>query len=123
MAQTIASYIVTPDGTKLQSFHVHDFKTHIDANGEEYMIDGGLDYFRTNVNKKSAHHYNITMDWPHPVRRESFHWGTYGKEGTDPLRWVALQDMETDHIKTILDTCNIPEWLRELFNDELEYRK
>ena len=123
MAQTIASFIITPDGTKLQSFHVHDYKTHKDANGEEYMIDGGTSYQRGSINKEPAEVHLITMDDPHEIRRKHFHWGTYGKAGDQPLRWVALEDMETDHINAILETQHhIEESTRQLFKDELEWR-
>ncbi len=43
-AKTVASYMITPDGTLLQSYHVHDYKTYKDSNGEIYMIDGGCEY-------------------------------------------------------------------------------
>lgn len=31
-------------------------------------------------------------------------WGTYGKSGKDPLRWVRLVDCSTDHLQSILKT-------------------
>lgn len=122
MTQTIASFLITPDGTKLQSFHRHDYKTHTDKNGEEYMIDGGLDYVRTSMNKHPAVYHTITMDDPHHLRREHFHWGSYGKQGNEPLRWIALKDMETDHIKAVLIIKPSESWLAQLLNDELKYR-
>ena len=123
MTKTIASFIITPDGTKLQSYHVHDYKTHIDANGEVYMIDGGCEYQRGSVNKEPAETHVITMADPHAVRREHFHWGTRGIEGTRPLTWVALRFLTTPHIKAILETQHqIPEHIRQLFKDELEWR-
>ena len=123
MAQTIASFIITPDGTKLQSYHRHDYKTHTDKNGEEYMIDGGLDYCRGSVNNEPAVAHVITMDDPHHLRREHFHWGSYGKDGKQPLHWIALKDMETIHIEMILENYNVEKWLDELFKDELQWRK
>lgn len=123
MAKTIASLIICPDGTKLQSFHRHDYKTHIDKNGEEYMIDGGLDYYRGNVNKQPAEYHAVTMDDPHHLRRHHFHWGSYGKDGNQPLRWIPLEDMETEHINAVLDNCQLADWTTELFKDELQWRK
>jgi len=123
MAKTIASFLITPDGTKLQSYHVHDYKTHTDANGEEYMLDGGCEYTRRSVNKEPAAYHCITMDDPHHLRREHFAWGTYGKQGNEPLTWKHLKDMDTDHIEAILATCSPPEYLVHLFNDELQWRK
>ena len=31
-------------------------------------------------------------------------WGTRGKSGKDPLRWLRLKDLETDHLEAILAT-------------------
>ena len=125
MAQVIANALITPDGTVLQSYHRHDYKTYVDkVSGEEYMIDGGTDYCRSNVNVAGAHYISITMDDPHEVRREWFHWGTRGKDGRQPLTWKPLKDLDTDHIQAILETQHhIPDYLVGLFVDELEYRK
>ena len=77
MTQIVASFMTTPDGTKLQSFHRHDYKTHIDAlTGEEYMIDGGTDYVRSNVNKIAPKYVTVTIGDPHELRRIWFHWGS-----------------------------------------------
>ena len=124
MTHIVASFCITPDGTVLQSYHRHDYKTYTDANGEEYMIDGGCDYVRHNVNKEPAEYFTVTTDDTHKMQREWFHWGTRGKGGKRDLQWKALQDLDTDHIEAILETqWHIPDYLRELFINELEYRK
>lgn len=124
MSKTVASFLITPDGTLLQSYHVHDYKTHKDANGEEYMIDGGCAYLRTSVNEEPAEYFTVTTDDAHAMQRKYFHWGTYGKDGKQPLEWKPLRALDTEHIEAILDTQHhIPEHLRKLFSDEIEYRK
>ena len=124
MSKTLASFMITPDGTVLQSYHRHDYKTHLDKNGEEYMIDGGCNYVRTNCNKEPAEYFTVTTDDTHKVKRQWFHWGTYGKDGKQPLKWKALRELDKEHIEAILDTQHhIEEHIRELFKDELEYRK
>ena len=124
MTHTIASFCITPDGTVLQSYHRHDYKTYADKNGEEYMIDGGCDYVRHSINKEPAEYFTVTTDDTHKMKRKWFHWGTRGKDGNQPLKWRELQDLDTEHIEAILETqSHIPEHLRELFKDELEYRK
>lgn len=118
----LANILVTPDGTELRSYNRHDYKTHVDANGKEYMIDGGLSYIRCSANGDEKF-ITITTDDPFDVQREFFVWGTYGKEGKDPLKYVALKDLEVDHINAIVETQHqIPSYIRALFETELEYR-
>jgi len=38
----------------------------------------------------------------HEFIRESFKWGTYGKSGNDPLKWVILKDIHDDHLENII---------------------
>lgn len=123
MARILANVMITPDGTVLQSYHRHDYKTHIDKNGEEYMIDGGTDYVRTSINKEPALYITVEDTHPHTLKRKWFAWGTYGKDGKQPLTWKHLEDMDTDHIEAIMATCSPPEHLVHLFNDELTHRK
>ena len=124
MTHIVASFCITPDGTVLQSYHRHDYKTYIDKNGEEYMIDGGCDYVRHNINKEPAEYFTVTTDDTHKMQREWFHWGTRGKSGEKPLKWVALQNLDKDHIEAILDTQHqIQPHIRKLFEDELQYRE
>ena len=97
----IYNAIRTPDGTVLESRHRHDYKEYKDANGKEYIIDGGLDYIRTTVHEDQVS-LALYDDSPHEIQREVLTWGTYGKSGKEDYRIVAIKDMETDHIKNVL---------------------
>lgn len=56
--------------------------------------------------------------------RDWMEWGTYGKTGKEPLRWVLLKDMSDDHIQAILDTQkHICKFYRKEFERELKFRK
>ena len=125
MKTIVANRIRTPDGTILQSYNRHDYKTYKDKNGHEYMVDGGNDYLRRNVVEEAPHEeLSVYSDDPFEVIREAFSWGTRGKDGQQPLKYVALCNLETDHIQAILDTqTHISETTRDILNKELEYRK
>ena len=119
----VRNAIQTPDGTILESKHVHDYRTHVDAiTGEQYMVDGGLEYQRTNVNKVPAINLCVYMEDGHDMVREVMRWGTYGKNGDEPLRFIRLMDMEDGHIQACLDTQNLSKVYRESFENELKYR-
>lgn len=114
----------TPDGTILESLHRHHYVTHLDANGKEYMLDGGLDYVRSSANGDEEF-LTVEYDDPHEVIRDTVKWGTYGKNGDEPLRYVTIADMSTEHLQACLDTQE--KTMRpDLYNvmlDEVEYRE
>jgi len=101
----IRNSIQTPDGTILTSYHRHDYVTHQDANGKHYMTDGGLSYIRRSMNGDEIS-LDLYDDEPHEVQRKVLTWGTYGKDGKQPLRRVAIADMETDHLEAVLRECH-----------------
>jgi hypothetical protein len=120
----LANRIRTPDGTILQSFNRHDYKTHLDKNGEIYMVDGGLDYIRRTVTKVPAEELSVWEDDPHELIREAMHWGTRGKDGKQPLKYVPVSSLGTEHIEAILETqSHITDAIRKVFIDELKYRE
>ena len=123
-ARIVSNRIRTPDGTILESMHRHDYRTHVDANGLEYMVDGGLDYTRRNVHDGEPYEeLTVYSTDSHDVIREAFKWGTRGKGGRQPLKFVPLKDLTTEHIDAILDTqIHISERIRKLFIDELNFR-
>jgi hypothetical protein len=59
------------------------------------------------------------------ITRENLKWGTYGKDGKQPLTYVSLKDMSDEHIKAVLENCGfrIPFEHRKIFENELVIRK
>ena len=121
----VSNRIRTPDGTILESMHRHDYVTYTDANGKEYMVDGGLDYLRRNVHDDAPYEeLSVYDDAPYALIREVFKWGTRGKDGKQPLMYVPLKDLTTEHIEAILETqTHIQEHIRKIFLDELSFRE
>lgn len=105
-------------GDIIESTYQHDFKfCKCGAVG----VDGGISYRRrlgidyTDLSISSDKHEDI---------RKYLAWGTRGKDGTEPLTYKPIMQLDTDHIEAILDTqWHISDELREVFKAELEYRK
>lgn len=126
--QLILSRIQTPDGTILTSYHQHDYVTHIDKNGEEYMLDGGNTYQRYNICKEPFTDLSIYSDAPFEIIRENFYRGGRGKDGKQPLTWIKLSEMNNEWIKNCIeynkvlgfkDDC----YANERYREELQYRR
>ena len=124
-ARIVSNRIRTPDGTILESMHRHDYVTYVDKNGKEYMVDGGLDYLRRNVHNDAPYEeLSVYDDALHVEIRNVFKWGTRGKDGKQPLTYVPLKDLTTEHIEAILDTqSHISDYIRKIFLNELSIRE
>ena len=122
MGNIISNALRTPDGTIIRSRHRHDYVTHTDANGKEYMIDGGLDYVRCSA-WGDEEHLTVTLEDSHELVREECVWGTYGPKGDQPLTYKKLCDMDTDHIQAVLENVStIRHSIKTAMQTELEYR-
>ena len=121
----LANRIITPDGTTLQSYHVHDYKTHSDANGKEYMVDGGLEYCRRIVHDDAPYTEASVYDTdPHEVIRDAFHWGTRGKDGKQPVEFKPISSLSNKHIHAIIMTqTHVPDHIGNVFVNEEFYRR
>ena len=118
----IRNALRTPDGTVLQSRHRHDYVTHTDANGKTYMLDGGLAYVRCSANGDEEY-LIVTLEDTHEVIREACDWGTYGINGDQPLSYITLCDMTTDHIGAVLkNVSSINPAIKIAMERELVYR-
>ena len=127
--QLLVSRIQTPDGTILTSRHVHDFVTHKDKNGLEYMLDGGTDYQRYYINEEAPHiNISIYTDSPFELIREHYCRGTYGKEGNEAFRWIPLSKMTNEHLENCIihnyeNTGKIFSLPNSYYMQELIYRR
>ena len=117
----IRNALQTPDGTIIESTHRHDYVTYTDANGKEYMVDGGLDYLR-----RTIHDDQIDLseydDAPHERQRELLTWGTYGINGDQPLQYITIAEMETGHLEAVVKMGGICPIRRNCMQVELESR-
>ena len=113
----------TPDGTILESLHRHHYVTHLDANGKEYMLDGGLDYVRSSANDDEEF-LTVYQDDPHEVIRLLVKWGTFGKNGDEPYKEIKIADMDPYHLRACLDTQKktMRPSIYKVMQDEVEYR-
>lgn len=122
--QMYANRIRTPDGTILQSFHRHDYKEYTDTvSGETYILDGGIDYIRGSVNMVPAESLVVYTDDPFEVKREVPVWGTIGKDGKQPFRYISVAEMETGHIMALLEpNIYVRMSIKEVLKQELKNR-
>jgi hypothetical protein len=87
------------------------------------MLDGGLDYVRSSANGDEQY-LTVYHDDPHEVIRDVVTWGTYGKNGDEPLKYVAIADMDPYHLRACLDTQKktMHPSIYKVMLDEVEYR-
>lgn len=119
----IANIWRTPTGEILQSKHRHDLVQDSAGN----YIDGGLEIY-TRIGGSSLNGWedlSVYSDDSHEKKRNAFVWGSYGKSGREPIQWIVLKDIGTEHLWNILKTQgnSLPEHIREMFVEELQYRK
>lgn len=117
----IRNAIQTPDGTIIESTHRHDYVTHTDANGKEYMVDGGLSYIRRSANGDEID-MSLYNDQPHEVQRDVLTWGTYGIDGDQPLQYITIADMDTGHLEAVVEMGGVCPVRRKCMQKELEFR-
>lgn len=123
MRKLILNRIRTPDQTVLTSRHRHDFKSHLDKNNEIYSNDGGIDYTKRSINDTPYEDISLYSDDPFEKLREDMEWGTFGRNGDSELQYKSISNMSTNHIKAILSNCTVADYLKEIFEKELEFRK
>ena len=122
MRKLILNRIRTPDGTILTSRNVHDYKCYKDKNGDTYTNDGGVEYLRRSVNVIPYEDLSLYSDDPFEKLREGIKWGTYGRNGNEPLHYKSVSNMSTNHINAIFSQYRLADYLKEIFEKEISHR-
>jgi hypothetical protein len=103
------------------SYHRHDYKTCLCPNNA--MVDGGNDYLRygaKDMNKIKI--FAVYADDNFQIVRKFATRGGRGKDGKQPLSWIAICDMTDDHLEAVLDYGGA-DWHLEIIKKEIQYRK
>jgi len=127
MKQILCNRIQTPDGTILISHNRHDYKTHVDKNSYEYMVDGGMDYLRRNIVQEAPYtEMSVYDDSPYEEIRNVLYRGGRGKDGRQPLKYVALNEMSNDWVESVIvyeELVRPDNRYLKYYRQEVEYRK
>ena len=120
--QILVNMIRCPDGTILESRNTHDYQTHTQEDGREFMVDGGLEYLR----RSGVGYEELSLCYgdDYGSLRECFTWGARGINGDQPLHYIKLKDITDSHLEALIDYTkgySIKE-INMLFIDEREFR-
>ena len=89
----------------LKSANRHDYIV-FESQGDSFFIDGGNEYlrrsFRSDVDLGFVD-YTLTNESSLQEIYDKLLWGTYGKKGNEPLRWLPIRTLEESHLKAILN--------------------
>lgn len=127
MRQLLINKIICPDGTELVSNHTHDFVSHVQEDGREYFIDGGLEYQRVGSADNEYVDCTCYVGDPHDKIREHFTWKSYlDADGCilDPPIVRKLKDISDKHLDVLIEFTkeDYPEFINNLFIEERRYR-
>lgn len=97
---------LTKENKFLMSKHVHDFVSFV-VDGQQCSIDGGNEYLKRSgsfENMPGIAEWSLDDSDPFEEIAAKLLWGTRGKDGKDPFRWVPLSECTTEHLRAILNT-------------------
>lgn len=132
----IANLVMCPDGTIIQSFNRHDYKTHtsidtwkhrskkmddrelVPDKTRETMVDGGTDYLRRGGTYTEM---SIYEDDHFEVIRRFLCRGGRGLDGKSPLTWVPIFRMSDSWLKATIEYTP-DNYFNKFYQMELDYR-
>jgi hypothetical protein len=87
------------------------------------MADGGNEYGRYGaMDMNRIKTFYVYADDDFEIVRKHATRGSRGKDGKQPLTWIAIADMDDDYLEEILDYGGA-DWHIELIKKEIKYRK
>ena len=105
----------------LVSYNRHDYKVCRCDN--QTMVDGGVDYVRYGgKDMKKVVHHAVYADEDFSKVRQYATRGSRGKDGLQPLSYIAIKDMDDDYLQAVLDYGGA-EWHLDLIRKEIKFRK
>ena len=119
--------IKCPDGTLLVSRHQHDFQMHVQEDGREYFVDGGLTYQRIGYSDNEYTNLCVYSDDPHEKIREHFEWTRNFDKDMNKLpqpEIIKLKDITDEHLIALVEWTKdgYSKEIHKVFVDEVEYR-
>ena len=110
-------------GEIFNSTHVHDFQGCTFADGSSFFVDGGTEYLRCGGDGTS-HQESLVLTSEDTAKEitSKLIWGTRGPLGDQPLKWVILNECETDHLNKILMFADPSELYRNTIETILKER-
>ena len=125
--QIVHNAIQTPDGTIIESRHRHDYVEYVDANGNEYMVDGGTEYLRRGYTVADYTEMSLYEDDDIELIRKVVTRGGRGKDGKQPLTFVPICEMNDAWLEATIQ-YNIDYGMgtmvmNRIYKREQEYRK
>lgn len=126
-AHIVHNAIQTPDGTIIESRYTHDYVEHIDANGYFYSVDGGMDYLRRGYTVPDYKELSLYEDDDFEVIRVTVTRGGRGINGTEPLTFVPLSEMNDNWLQAAIlynEKYGMGDMvMNRLYRREQEYRR
>jgi hypothetical protein len=125
--QIVHNAIQTPDGTIIESRHRHDYVEYIDANGNEYMVDGGTEYLRRGYTVADYTEMSLYEDDDIELIRKVVTRGGRGKDGKQPLTFTPICEMNDAWLQAAIDYNTDygmgTSVMNRIYAREQEYRK
>jgi hypothetical protein len=111
-------------GDVLISRHRHDYV--MCGCDNKTMLDGGTEYqrFGGKVLKYVDLSGTIYLSDGFEKCRTAPIWGSYGKDGTEPVKYMSVAEMDTEHLGAVIKEMGprIEKWRLDLMKQELEDR-